>query len=92
MNLILIMVALMVTTVIYSAFLILKSDNSLDNHIKILRAIDAYIDETGDKENGLVMLRHMESLNATTNRFWDWGYTRILPKEDFEWIKPYIKE
>lgn len=24
-------------------------------------------------------------------RLWDWGYTRILPKDKFEIIKPYIK-
>lgn len=32
----------------------------------------------------------MESYTATSMRIWDWGHTRILPKEKFEIIKPYI--
>ena len=32
-----------------------------------------------------------ENYIKTFWRFWDWGYTRILPKDKFEIIKPYIK-
>lgn len=32
----------------------------------------------------------MESYEATFIRVWDWGYTRILPPEKFEIIKPFI--
>ena len=33
----------------------------------------------------------MEDVGKTLFRFWDWGFTRILPKDKFEMIKPYIK-
>ena len=33
----------------------------------------------------------MESYEATLFRLWDWGYSRILPKDKLEIIKPYIK-
>lgn len=28
---------------------------------------------------------------VTFYRWWDWGYTRILPKDKFEIIKPYLE-
>ena len=34
---------------------------------------------------------YMEDYDKTFNRFWDWGYTHILPYDKFELIKPYIK-
>lgn len=33
-----------------------------------------------------------ESYDDTFKRWWDWGYTRILPPEKFEIIKPYIEK
>ena len=38
----------------------------------------------------LVFFCEMESYEKTLFRLWDWGYTRILPPEKFELIKPYI--
>ena len=32
----------------------------------------------------------MEPYESTLYRIWDWGYTRILPPEKYEIIKPYI--
>ena len=86
------LLAFVVTTLVYSTLLLIKSDNALRNQVKILNAIDAYADETGDCKNALFIMNRMESFSQTMWRLWDWGYTRILPKEDFEWIKPYIKE
>lgn len=34
----------------------------------------------------------METYDSTLWRLWDWGYTRILPKEKFELVKPYIRD
>jgi hypothetical protein len=34
----------------------------------------------------------MEPYEKTLNRFYDWGYTRILPKDKFEIIKPLIEK
>lgn len=33
----------------------------------------------------------MEHYDRTLFRFWDWGYTRILPPDKFEIIKDYVK-
>ena len=33
----------------------------------------------------------MEDYDETFKRIFDWGYTNILPKEQFELVKPYIK-
>ena len=32
----------------------------------------------------------IEDFDKTLWRLWDWGYKRILPKDKFEIIKPYI--
>lgn len=37
-----------------------------------------------------VSFKDMESYDATQRRWYDWGYTRILPSEKFELIKPFI--
>lgn len=34
----------------------------------------------------------MEDYDKTCRRWWDWSYKRILPKEKFELIKPYLKK
>jgi hypothetical protein len=39
-----------------------------------------------------VCFNDTEDYNATLKRLWDWGYTRILPPEKFEIIKPYIEK
>lgn len=88
------MIALLVIAVIAYVviFLFLKPDNALKNQLKILMAIDKYAEETDDVENALRLIDAVESYAKTLFRFWDWGYKNILPKEDFELIKPYIKE
>ena len=82
----------LVTSLVFCIVIMFKSDNALKNQMKILRAIDDYGKETNDKFNCILLLNSMETFSQTMWRLWDWGYTRILPKEDFEWIKPYIKE
>lgn len=32
----------------------------------------------------------VEPYTKTLWRLWDWGYTRILPKEKFEIVKPFM--
>jgi hypothetical protein len=34
----------------------------------------------------------IEPFERTVFRLWDWGYKRILPKDKFEIIKPYLKK
>lgn len=86
------LLAFSVTTIVYSLLLIIKSEISLKNHIKILYAIDSYVEETKNYGKGLDLIHNVEPVIQTTFRIWDWGYKNILHKEDFELIKPYIKE
>lgn len=86
------LLAFLVTSLVFSIVMMFKADNTRKNQIKILMAIDDYGAETGDFLNCIRLLNSMESFERTLFRIWDWGYENILPKEDFEWIKPYILE
>ena len=76
-------------------FLLIKNENTTKNHLKIIDAINDY--QNGCIKNGAydeildVTFTDREDHNKTLYRIWDWGYTRILPKDKFEIIKPYIK-
>lgn len=93
--------------VIIAAFslLCLKINVTKKNQVIIINAIFEYqkteLDRVfADFLNGKIDEYHYvpavsfedhESFEKTLWRLWDWGYTRILPKDKFEIIKPYIK-
>lgn len=75
---------------------ILKNENACKNRCIIVNAI---FEHHICALNSFDMLRHfeveyndVEPYGKTLFRLYDWGYTRILPKEKYEIIKPYIKE
>lgn len=72
-------------------FFLIKNKNTYKNHIIIVDAIYEYCIEK-NVDFALFYNMYIEDYDDTLNRFWDWGYTRILPPEQFELIKPYIKE
>ena len=74
-----------------NVFFLIKNNNAYKNHIIIVEAIYEYCIEK-NVDFALFYNMYMEDYDDTLNRFWDWGYTRILPPEQFELIKPYIKE
>jgi hypothetical protein len=76
---------------------LIKNEFTYRNQIIIVHAIhdyNMYLIENGqfDINNPSVTYADMEDYDTTQKRFWDWGYTRILPPEKFELIKPFIKE
>lgn len=81
----------LVSALIYCVVLMIKSEITLKNSTKIINAIDAYAEESEDYETALLLICHMEDFEKTLFRMTDWGYKNILPKEDFEIIKPYIQ-
>ena len=85
-----------VLMLLYVAFALCKNENTFRNRAKIIKAIYRFeVDMTskGDYESlRKVDCLHMENYDETNKRFWDWGYTRILPKEQYELIEPYIKK
>lgn len=80
-----------------------KNSITLKHRILIIRAIRDYLIDCiksreylinciESNEVEAVNYGDMESYDKTLWRVWDWGYTRILPKEKFEIIKPYVIE
>lgn len=84
--------AMLTTGIIFSVYLLFKIHNAYDNQMIILNAIIDYSDETGNFRKSLTLIDNIELYSKTVFRLWDWGYENILPKEDFELIKPYIQE
>lgn len=72
-----------------------KNMNTYDNHDKIDEAIYKYKSICIQNHDWDALYRveykDTEHYMKTFWRLWDWGYTRILPKDKFEIIKPYIK-
>lgn len=84
------------TAVIYRNIALAKNEVTYRNRIIILEAIQRYhahLFKEGLFGQADLMVTHMdmEYYGDTLKRFWDWGYTRILPPEKFELIKPYIE-
>ena len=80
-------------------FMVLKSNATLKARIIIIEAIYKYQADRIENEHlcGTPVIDEvdycdMESYEKTLNRFYDWGYTRILPKDKFEIIKPFIEK
>ena len=82
----------LLVVIFYGILLLFKMKNTYENQKIILDAIVGYDDDYNDLSKTLELMGNMESYSSTVFRLWDWGYTRILPKEDFELIKPYIQE
>lgn len=80
--------------IVYCIVGIIKVENAFRNSTLIDRAICMYqLDMiNADNFNFEVDYTDEESLDSTIKRWWDWGYTRILPPEKFEIIKPYIEK
>lgn len=81
----------LVVCVIVLIFAMCKNSNTYKNRQIILNAIFVYqMKCIWNHEEGVVEYSDMSHYDKTFYRIWDWGYTRILPKEKFEVIKPYI--
>ena len=93
---------LIAIVLIICGVMLIKNEVTYRNRIKILNAIYRYSfnniakdfdnwqpgqPQTWDSVNS----SDMEDYDTTLYRFWDWGYTRILPPDKFELIKPFIK-
>lgn len=87
-----VILCLLITDIIYSVYLLVKLENAYNNQTIILNAIVDYSDQTGNIQKSLTLMENIEPFTKTVFRLWDWGYENILPKEDFELIKPYLEE
>lgn len=78
---------------LYTLVLSVKSDVASRNRKIILNAIYKYHIECIEKHRYseiIVEYFDLEPYEKTVYRLWDWGYTRILPPDKFEVIKPYL--
>lgn len=77
---------------IMCVFALWKNDVTYKQHMRIMNAIFTYGKEKIlNDEPPEVEFDDMEDYDKTFLRVWDLGYKRILPKDKFEIIKPYIK-
>ena len=90
-SLVIILLAMFILVIIAA-----KNHNTFKQRHIILGAIYTYCRDVIDKENfeyrEVVYFDDMEPYGKTLFRLYDWGCTRILPKDKYEIIKPYIKE
>ena len=74
---------------------LIKNENTYRNQTLICAAIALHhldMIDAGHFGEYEVDFSDEEPYIDTLKRWWDWGYTRILPPEKFEIIKPYIEE
>ena len=77
---------------IMCGFTLWKNNVTYKQHMRIMNAIFTYRKEKIlNDEPPEVEFDDMEDYDKTLLRVWDFGYKRILPKDKFEIIKPYIK-
>ena len=89
---ILVFVLVMLILMALCIVMLIKNEVIYRQRKKILKAIKEYENmcyKHGEISN--VDCENIENYDSTLFRIWDWGYTRILPKDKFEIIKPYIK-
>jgi hypothetical protein len=88
------MISVLVLVLIYNIVLLIKNEVTFKQHERISVAI--YRHHIHKLENNEfdyeVDYSDMESYDDTLNRLWDWGYTRILPPDKFEIIKPFLED
>lgn len=74
-------------------FLKIKINITANNRYIIIEAIHEYnVDMINKEKTSEVCYKDMESFDETFKRYLDFGYTKILPKEKYEIIEPYIKK
>lgn len=83
-------IAVLILWLVFEVVLLLKNDNTYHQHMKILKAIFEYGKDTGEHSKAIEYMQSFEKYDKTLYRLWDWGCTRIVPKDVYEVIKPYI--
>lgn len=76
----------------FCLFMLIKNEITFRNQKKIADAISVFANETGEFDKAIYLLHEMEDYDKTLYRLWDFECKNILPKEDYELIKPYIKK
>lgn len=80
----------------FFVYIMIKNNNTFKQSTLIDEAIFLYHMEQikahdFDEKAWEVTYDDEEEYNKTLWRLWDWGYTRILPPDKYEFLKPYIE-
>ena len=90
-----VIVILLLIAEFFLLILLVKNDITCRMHLKINDAIFAYkmarLGEYDFEGIDIVEFSDAENYDKTLFRIWDWGYTRLLPKDKYELIKDYIQ-
>lgn len=70
--------------------ILFKNENTYKQHTKILEAISAWWEVTHNTSKAIEYMQSLEKYSKTLYRLWDWGCRRIVPKDVYDEIKPYI--
>lgn len=88
---------ILIIILLISYYLLIKNFVTRYHHARISDAIHEYHKEIIDNHNYFkgypvfqVEYEDIEEYEKTLFRFWDWSDKRILPKEKYEIIKPYL--
>lgn len=88
------MIYLCYALLIFSVVIIFRSEVAYRNQTIIGDAVYRYSMDMINKDMFMqreVCFNDIEPFERTLFRLWDFGYTRLLPPEKFEIIKPYIE-
>lgn len=83
-------IEVLILCLVFGVVLLFKNDNTYHQYMKILKAINKYGNDTGEHSKAIEYIHSMVQYEVTLYRLWDWGCTRIVPKDVYEVIKPYI--
>lgn len=90
-----IIMGLLILGLLFVAVMLVKNEVACNYHIRITNVIGnirmKIIKGGGNPDDFPVNYDDLEDYDKTLWRLWDWGYTRILPKEKFDVIKPYLE-
>lgn len=94
-----VLLSLCIAGLIMGAIMLIKNEVTWHNRMIVFNAIFLYCRDVVDHHDFsesddppyMVYFGDEEDYEKTLYRLWDWGYTRILPPDKFEIIKPYIK-
>ena len=85
-------ITILVSMLLLAIIVLIKNEVTYCQQMRLAKAIKEY--QNMCREYGKISdvdYDDMENYECTLFRLWDWGYTRILPKDKLEIIKPYIK-
>lgn len=84
------LISFCIAQLIISLYLFAKSVNTGHQRMKIMNALFVYNVENLHSDEGSLLFTEMEPYISTLLRWWDWGCKRIVSRDVYSRIEPYI--